>query len=157
VGSLNFNTPVRLAPQLTISLFTQSDSGRETTCRLLHDGRDTGAVLSGALLEAALEASLGWVAFLTHDVPYEEGLEIYLLSKEFEVLDHASIAAPYATGVFENLEIISPTMVRFEFIGERPWLIELRPHPALRIPLLSEPTGVLRRLGFRRHFRISHP
>jgi len=147
---------VRFSQQLSISLLTPPSSDAEPTCRLFHNGRDTSLILPGATLEAAIELPHGWLVFLTHDIPYEEGLEICLVSSTFELLDRATLAAPYSTGAFENLEITSPTSLCFDFLGERPWQLDLLENPRFRLPVFTEPLGVQRPFGFKRHFLLNH-
>jgi hypothetical protein len=67
-------------------------------------------------LEASLKADNEWLLFLTHDIPFEEGLEICALGSNFEVLDRATLMAPNATGGFEDLQILSEQRVRFRFL-----------------------------------------
>ncbi|MEP7367411.1 MAG: hypothetical protein ABI972_29480 [Acidobacteriota bacterium] len=147
---------MRLTQQLSVAIIPPSTNETEPTCRILHDSRDTGLILPGAILEAAVELPAGWLVFLTHDVPYEEALEISLVSPDFALLDRARISAPYATAVFANLENVSPTILRFDFLGDRPWRLELLDSPGFRLPLLSKPAGVQRPMGFSRRFRVSH-
>ena len=47
-----------------------------------------------------------------------------------------------------------PDTLRFRFIGDTDWSVQVLPEPGFRVPLLSEPTGVSRPLGFSRHFVV---
>jgi hypothetical protein len=123
--------------------------------RLFHHGRDTGRRLAGAILEASLRVEGGWLFFLTHDVPFEETLEIYLLDAGYALLDRAGVAMPYAAGLFGDLQVLSDRRLRFRFLGEARWHLELLKKPQLRLPLIGEPRGVSRRFGFRRRFSLS--
>jgi hypothetical protein len=127
----------------------------EPVCRLFYQGRDTGRDLPGAVLEAALEVGGEWLLFLTHDVPFEETLGIFLLGSNFNVLDRVALLAPNATGSFEDLQILSDRCVRFNFIGKEGWELELMTKPGFRLPLVSEPLGVVRPFGFSRRFALS--
>jgi hypothetical protein len=126
-----------------------------TSSRLFHHGRDTGRRLTGAILEACLRVEGGWLFFLTHDVPFEGGLEIYLLDAGYALLDRAGLALPYAAGLFGELQVLSDRRLRFRFMGEAFWHLELLEKPQLRLPLIGEPLGVSRRFGFRRRFALS--
>lgn len=147
---------MRRAPELSVILISPASSESEPVCRLLHESRDTGLTLPGAILEAAFAAGDGWLVLLTHDVPYEEGLEICLVSAGFELLDRATLAHPYATAMLKNLEASPPARLRFDFLGERRWEVELLDGPSARVPFFSEPTGVLRPFGLTRRFRVGH-
>jgi hypothetical protein len=124
-------------------------------CRLFYQGQDTGRELTGAFLEASVQAGNEWLLFLTHDVPFEETLEIVLLDRSFEVLDRASLIAPNATGAFRDLQILSDRCVRFNFIGQEAWELKLLERPGFRLPLIGEPFGVVRPFGFSRRFALS--
>jgi hypothetical protein len=124
--------------------------------RLLFKGAETGLQVPGAVLEAAMEKDSGWLLFLTHDVPFEEGLEICLLNASFQLLDRATLAAPNVTAEFKDLVIAGERIVEFRFLGSRTWTLTLLESAGFRIPLISEPLGVVRPFGFSRRFVLSH-
>ena len=144
------------ADGFTVKLISPPTNETEPTCRLFHHGRDTNQELLGAVLEASLQANNEWLLFLTYDIPFEESLEIYVLGPNFEVLDRATLMAPYTTGEFEDLQILSERQVRFRFLGKGFWELELLKKPGFRLPLMSEPLGVVRPFGFSRRFAIHH-
>ena len=123
--------------------------------RLIFQGRDTGLELPGATLETSLEVGFGWLLFLTHDIPFEEGLEICLVGANFELLDRAALLPFNATGNFGSLEIVSDRILRFRFTGKGLWQLELLDHPGFRLPLLSEPFEATRPFGFTRRFILA--
>ncbi len=144
------------ADGFTVKLMSTPTNETEPICRLFHHGRDTGQDLPGAVLEVSLKADNEWLFFLTHDIPFEESLEICVLGSNFEVLDRATLMAPNATGSFEDLQILSEQRVRFRFLGKGFWELELLKTPGFRLPLMSEPLGVVRRIGFSRRFVLQH-
>ena len=77
-----------------------------------------------------------------------------MLDERLIMLDAAEIGAPYATRSFSDLELLPPNRVRFRFIGDTDWTVTLLPEPEFRLPLLSEPKAVSRKLGFKRHFVV---
>lgn len=114
-----------------------------------------GAQVSGAVLETAVQTDAGtYLLFLTDDIPHEDFLSIHLLDAAGDLLDSATIGSPYSTGAFSLLRMEPPNKVHFTFIGETNWMIEVLPKPALRIPMLSEPSGVSRGGKLRRHFAV---
>ena len=136
-------------------------AGRETyeerRSRLLRHGEDTGAVVPGVVLEAQIGRDDGWLLFTTHDIPFEEGLDITLLDRHFKIVDSAALYWPYATGDFKNLVLASGDKVAFDFFGDHRWTVTLFEKARLRLPLpwIVEPRGVRRKFGFTRHFAIS--
>jgi len=146
---------VTRADGFTVKVISPPTNETKPTCRLFHHGRDTGRDLPGVVLEASLKVNNEWLLFLTHDIPFEESLEICLLASNFEALDRATLMAPNATGSFEDLQILSEQRMRFRFLGKGFWELELLKKPAFRLPLMSEPLGVVRPFGFSRRFVLS--
>lgn len=130
------------------------DADVPPTAEVIVDGTPSGCVVAGAILESAVSADGRFLLFLTDDVPYEDALSIHLLDDRLHLLDSATLGAAYSTGSFGGLELRPPRMVRFRFIGEADWTVEILPHPAFRLPLLPEATGVSRSFGFSRHFIV---
>lgn len=144
-----------LVDDFTVQVKVPSTNETSPVFRLFYQERDTGIDLPVAVLEASLAVEAGWLLFLTEDIPFEEGLQICLLGHHLELLDRASLTSFNSTGNFSDLCVISPRSVRFQFIGAGEWQLELLDKPGFRIPLVSEPLGVVRPLGFSRHFALS--
>ncbi|MFE8646713.1 hypothetical protein ACFX58_16670 [Sphingomonas sp. NCPPB 2930] len=152
---------MRPAPEISIQRCAPPSAdaaGGDTAqpwCEVLLHGRPTGRRLKGACLEAALEADGRYLLMLTDDVPFEEFLTLVLLSPRMGVLDKASIGACYNSGRFDGLTVLPGHRLQFHFLGDQAWQLQLLPEPALRPPWRTEPRGVWRRFGFRRHFVVS--
>lgn len=121
---------------------------------ILLNGERTGKTLDGAILEAALRWKELILVFATDAVLYEDTLHIYLLDTNLNVLDQASMGGLYVTGTFSLVDIILPDTVRFMFFGGIVWSLKLLDHKTLRFPLLCDPHGVSRPLGFYRRFSL---
>lgn len=145
---------MRLVDCMALSRLPLEKADQAPRSRLLMAGQETAAIIPGAVLEGAADTGDGWFLFTTDDVPYEESLNICLLDRQFRQLDRVTLAWPYGTGVFHHLRVLSPRSLHFEFFEDRPWTLELLDGAVWRLPLLSEPRGVWRAFGFRRHFRI---
>jgi hypothetical protein len=145
---------MRLATALTTRLAEEAGEAVVPRSEVLLDGAPTGKFVQGAILEAAIECDGRYLLFMTDDVPFEDALGIHLLDGELHVLDSAVIGGPYSTGTFSSLELSGPHTVRFRFVGDTTWSVELLPRPGFRLPLLSEPAGVRRSPGFSRHFVV---
>ena len=146
---------MKFAGGLSLKMVTEAGDRTIPQSRLFYRDVDLNLQLPGAVLEAVIQTNSEWLLFLTHDVPYEEGLEICLLDERFQLLDRATIAAPNVTAAFEHLEIVSDRKVRFEFLGKRAWTASLLKGTSFRLPLLTEPLGVSRSFGLCRRFAIS--
>ena len=118
------------------------------------DGTPSGRYTEGVVLEAAIAWNGHHLLFMTDGVPHEDYLTIQLLGHDLVALDGVTIGAMYSTGSFSLLELVEPDVVRFRFIGDTDWAVELLRQPELALPLLGDPTGVRRRFGLRRHFRV---
>ena len=81
-------------------------------------------------------------------------LSIHLLDGRLDLLDSATLGAPYSTGSFSDLDIEASSTVRFRFIGDTTWSVEVLPHPVFRLPFVPDAPGVRRRAGFARHFIV---
>ena len=117
-------------------------------------GAASGHTVSGAVLEAAVRWGDRFVLFMTDDTPFEEQLGIHLLDSAGKTLDSATLGGPYTTGSFAALRLIEPNTIGFRFIGDTDWAVELLAQPTWRLPLIGDPPGVRRALGFSRHFLV---
>jgi len=145
---------MRTAEELTIRLVHGADEGEVPTSEVLVHGRSTGKLVSGKILEAAVQWENRYLLFMTDDVPFEEMLSIHLLDAQMNVLDSALIGSPYSSGAFTSLLLSEPNTVQFRFIGDTLWRVELLSRPRFRVPFISEPSGVKRPVGFYRHFIV---
>ena len=122
---------------------------------LLKDGVRTGLVLPGRCLEAQFHGLDGDLLFLTHDIPYEEQLEIVLIADSGAILDRASVSGAYTTGHFRDATVTGGNSVAFAFFDGPPWRLTTSDTDRFRLPWLGcEPRGVHRPFGWRRRFAI---
>jgi hypothetical protein len=145
---------MRIAKELTTKLVQGMGKGKVPTSEVLVNGTSTGKLISGAVLEVAVQWEDSYLLFMTDDVPFEEMLGIHLLDNKLNLLDSALIGGPYSTGSFSSLELSEPDTVCFRFIGDRTWTVELLSRPRFRMPFISEPPGVKRALSLSRHFIV---
>jgi hypothetical protein len=145
---------IRRATELTIRRVDARVESAVPTSEVLIDGVPRGTFVSGAVLEAALASDGRYLLFMTDDVPFEEMLSIHLLDRQLDLVDSARLGAPYSTGSFANLDIAGPSTVRFRFIGDTTWSVELLPRPVFRLPFVPDAPGVRRRFGFSRYFIV---
>jgi hypothetical protein len=121
---------------------------------LLLNGKPTGRVVTGAVLEAALEWQGCRIAFFTDDIPFEDMLRIYMFDANMTLVDAAVLGAMYSTGTFTELRLQPPNALTFRFFGGTVWRMVLLAERELGLPFLSDPSGVSRKFQFFRHFRI---
>ena len=121
---------------------------------LLVDGKRTGLIVTGAVLEAALEWQGCRIAFLTDDIPFEDMLRIYMFDANMTLVDAAVLGAMYSTGTFSELNLQPPNALMFRFFGGTIWRMVVLAEREFALPFLSDPSGVSRKLKFFRHFRI---
>jgi hypothetical protein len=145
---------MRLTDELTIKLMEGLPGDAVPVSEIFIHGTPTGKKVSGALLAAAVQWQDKYLLFTTDDCPFEEFLGIRLLDSQFNLLDSAQIGAIYNTGTFSELKLHEPNAVSFLFIGDTTWRVELLTTPGFRLPFFSEPAGVWREFGFRRHFIV---
>jgi hypothetical protein len=121
---------------------------------LLLDGGSTGVVVTGEVLEAALEWQGYRIAFFTDDIPFEDMLRIYMFDAHITLVDSAVLGAMYSTGTFAELSLQPPDALTFRFFGGTIWRMVLLAEREFSLPFFSDPSGVSRKLKFFRHFRI---
>jgi hypothetical protein len=85
------------------------------------NGKPTGLIVTGAILEAALEWQGFRIAFLTDDIPFEEMLRIYMFDANETLVDAAVLGAMYSTGRFSELRLQPPNALTFHFFGGMVW------------------------------------
>lgn len=124
------------------------------TSELLVDGMPTGAVVTGATLEAAVEWRDYRIAFFTDDIPFEESLRIYMFDTNMALVDAAALGAMYSTGRFAELRLQPPDTLTFRFFGGIVWRLVLLTEREFAFPFISDPRGVSRTFKFFRQFRV---
>jgi hypothetical protein len=124
------------------------------TCELLVKDQPTGLIVTGAILEAAVEWQGCRIAFFTDDIPFEDMLRIYMFNADMTLVDTARLGAIYSTGTFAELSLQSPNTLTFRFFGGTVWRMVLLAEREFVIPIISDPSGVSRKFKFFRYFRI---
>lgn len=124
------------------------------TSELLLNGKPTGPIVTGQVLEAAVEWQGFRVAFLTDDIPFEDMLRIYMFDASMTLVDAAVLGAMYSTGTFSALSLEPPDAMTFRFFRGVTWRMVLLPGREFAFPLLSDPSGSSRKFSFFRHFRL---
>jgi len=142
------------APGYSIRVVTPPSSETAPRSEIEIAGAPTGKFVQGAVLEAALKWNNYLLLFLTDDIPFEEGLNIYLLDGNLDVVDSAQMYHIYSTGVFSDLDLTQADTARFRFFAEVVWTLQLFPQKVFALPILSDPIGVHRPFGFFRMFKI---
>lgn len=147
---------MRLLPTSTFSarLASPYTDTELPSSELLLDGKPSGLIVTGAVLEAALEWQGNRIAFFTDDIPYEDMLRIYMFDAGMTLVDSAVLGARYSTGTFAELNLQPPNSLTFRFFGGTVWRMVLVNEREFALPFLSDPGGVSRKFKFFRHFRI---
>ena len=132
----------------TFAIDPNPEASGEADSRLLRNGQDTGTIVPGIVLEAQLAHHGEHLLFLTHDIPFEEQLEICLLDKSDRLVDRVWLAGANTTGNFRNLETDPGDSAAFDFFGTRKWRVTVLNRSKLFLPILDRHLGVHRKLGF---------
>ena len=140
--------------EFDIRLIGPGDDLSPPNSEIILNGETTGKILSGAVLEVALEWQGRYLVFTTDDIPQEDALGIHYLDEQLDSVDGCTLGGIYSTGTFGALQLVEPNRVTFRFIGGVVWTVELLDQPAFRLPWISEPRGVHRPFGFTRHFKV---
>jgi hypothetical protein len=143
---------LRLADE--ISIRPAPDRGGVPQCEICIAGRATGLRVPGKVFEAAVEIDGRYLVFITEGVTMEELLSIHLVSADGRLLDTAAIGLMYALGIFARLKLEPPREVRFQFLGDVTWIVEIHAEPRWAWPIWREAPGVRRPWTFKRAFRV---
>lgn len=101
---------------------------------LLFDGRQTGRILKGVTIEAQYRCGEAYLLLTTEDSPFEEGLHIYFLGADYEVLDEVELSHIYTPGGLENLRVTEENALEFSFFGDDVWRLTVLEQPRRGIP-----------------------
>lgn len=106
---------------------------------LLFQNQETGIVIDGVALEKQFSFEEKFLLFLTEDCPYEEGLHIYLLDQELQILDGIELAGAYASAILDDVQVENDGIVTFAFFGSDTWRLHVASNAfrRLNIPMLS--------------------
>lgn len=80
--------------------------------RLLYEGRDTGVAIQGIGLDFQFRGPGYYLLFANWSCPFEESVEITLLSDSFECLAHHSISHDYGSMHLESVESLGSAQFR---------------------------------------------
>lgn len=131
-----------------------ADANGEATSALWRGTRDTGFFIPGRVLEAEYDANGLALLFVSHDIPYEEQLEILLIDPQGGVIDRATLGRSYVSGSFVPGAIAGEDLVSFQFFGDGLWQVRLRQSSGFAWPW-SGPAGVRRYRAYRRWFDVN--
>lgn len=97
---------------------------------LIFRDKESGVVVDGVVLEKQFAVQSGYLLFLTEDSPYEEGLHIYFLGADLQVLDALGLGGPYASAILKDVREETETSLTFSFFGDDQWRLQLAPAPS---------------------------
>jgi hypothetical protein len=137
-----------------IDIYTVEPVGEAARSRLLNTGMPTTLIVPGRVLEAQFAAPAGVVLFITHDIPFEERLDILLVREDVSIADQVSLWGSLTTGNFRNVSISGPRSICFDFFGTQTWEVTLLPRATFRLPGRCDPAGVHRPAGLRRQLIV---
>jgi hypothetical protein len=139
--------------EVSLRLTTPWSENALACSEVLAGGRETGQIVTGEVLEASVLWKGCFLLFLTDAIPFEDSLRIYLFDARWHLLDSAKLGAMYTTGAFSALQLAPPNCVRFRFIGDITWELELLDRGVPSLPF-SDPKGVSRPFGFTKRFKL---
>ena len=111
-------------------------------------------IIEGVYLEAAIKLKAQcYLLFVTHDIPFEETLDIILFdAKNNRILDSLWIGLMYETGFLENL-FLDNDVIHFDFLRKHSWTLRILENSIIRFPIAVD-AMVHRPLGFLTYFQL---
>tara|TARA_B110000879_G_C11109107_1_gene486613 strand:+ start:493 stop:939 length:447 start_codon:yes stop_codon:yes gene_type:complete len=114
----------------------------------------------GSFIEKQYELDCFYLIFTSFCDVYDEELTIYLLSKEFEIIDFVQVREQIlisGQGLLEQVKIVSENTISFEFIVKKPWILRVL-NKAQRIqsflPLCA--ARPIKNLFSKKYLKLSH-
>lgn len=147
---------ISMQPVNTVTLIENSPATefKQAKSEVIVAGKTTGVIVSGHVLEAAVQVDNDrYLIFTTDDVIYEEFLTVTLISLNDGVLESLQLGNEYSSGFFEKLST-SRESVHFHFIDDAVWTIKVADSARLRLPFFSDPRGVKRTSGLKTYMTI---
>ncbi|MDZ4782761.1 MAG: hypothetical protein SGJ19_21145 [Planctomycetia bacterium] len=114
---------------------------------LTFQGRATDCEVDGSILERQYSVGDRYLLLLTEGTPHEEGLHLYLLTSEFQLLDQLELGAAYAPGILNNVASPGPRTLMFTFFAAETWKLKVLESPrwGLNLPFrqpIRRPVGL---------------
>lgn len=141
--------------KISFQLISEATETQSPKSEIVIQGTTIKHVINGVDLESCIEHNGSFLIFTTDDCPFEESLNIYLISNENKVIDKVTLFWPYGTGSFEFIRFVDPDLVEFKFFENKIWQIRIFKTKRLFFPYVSEPSGTWRKFTFFRHFGVS--
>lgn len=139
---------IKLSPAALDLQALKNTDGSPPRSAVLLELKLSGKTVAGLVLEAAFRTKRGELLLLTtDDTPFEEVLNIQLLDSGLNLLDSAVMGSAYSTGSFKLVRIEYPNGVRFRFIGDTDWTVEVLAASRSAFPGGADARGVSRPLG----------
>jgi hypothetical protein len=135
---------MRLSDRFAIQALPEVDDVTPVTGRVIVDGVASECVLTGAVLEAAVEWADRFVLILSDGIYWEEGLNIHLLDADLNLMDSLSMGWPYTPGVFSELSLHEPDQLEFCFPSSARWQVHLLSSRQWTVPMPTWLPGVAR-------------
>ena len=104
---------------------------------LVWKGTLPGLIVNGLWLQKQYKVTPGYLLFLADGCPFEERLNIYLLSEDMRVLDSMELSLIYHMGILGDVKVESDKALTFSFFGEDCWRLEVRTSPLIGLKLTN--------------------
>lgn len=108
---------------------------------LLFRGEPTRTILDGVVLKSQFDFDGEYLLLVTHDCGFEELLEIYLLDKNFKVIDKLQLGKEGTPGFLDGVRA-HENKIEFEFFGDDVWRLTILDAPQWMPPL--NPGGLVK-------------
>ena len=104
--------------QLTNEIALRPYSGEDEPARshVLISGQLAPSSVSGCVLEAAVQCTVGWLLFASHDVPYDESVSLILLNVGVQLLDCSDLGGIYIPSSCSDLTLELHINMHFQFV-----------------------------------------
>jgi hypothetical protein len=95
--------------------------------RLFADGRDTGEVVSGYVVEAQYQCAAGYLLITSFDCPYEEANDFLLLNDRYQTVAKTRLGVMYGTFLLQTHRPLSDTSLDLDYGDGLRYILAIRP------------------------------
>jgi hypothetical protein len=95
--------------------------------RLFADGKDTGRVISGYVIEAQYKCFGGYLIITSYDCLFEESNTFLLLDDSYQTLATGGLGVMYDTFLLENHRALSATALELDYGDGLRYILALKP------------------------------
>ncbi len=139
---------------ITFNIVLERTETENAKSQISIKGTQINTVISGAVLEDCFQHGAYYLIIVSHDCPFEEGLDIYLYDSDNNIVDKLVVLWVYSTGVYKFITIDDNQALYFQFFNNRIYKLNIISRGQFGIPYFVEAFGVWRKLKLKKYLKL---